>query len=157
MDRTGLFGALVDELGMALGVVATLCCMYVKVQAQVLRVLGLSGSFPIRLGVLQGCPSSPAMFSSFIDRLEAFFDQEVSDGTVAEVEAVLCAGLLIFLLLFAEDIAITSWSFAVLQWLVHALGVFCSWNHLTVNLGKLAWLVGGSVTRSGTDGWQLVY
>ena len=67
-----------------------------------------------------------------------------------------CAGLMIPLLL-AEDIAITSWSFKVLQWLVHTLGMFCLWNHLTINLGKTAWLVGGSVPRSGTDGWQLVF
>lgn len=69
---------------------------------------------------------------------------------------VLCTSLMI-LLLFADNIAIPSWSFMVLQWLVHALGVFCSWNHLTINLNKMAWLVGGSVPHSGTDGWRLVY
>ena len=74
-----------------------------------------------------------------------------------EVEAELCAGLMISLLLFTDNITILSWSFAVLQWLVHALGVFCSWNHLTINLCKMAWLVGGSVPCSGTDGWWLVY
>ena len=70
---------------------------------------------------------------------------------------VLCAGLMIPLLLFANDIAIPSHSLKVLQWLVHALGVFCLQNHLTVNLGKMAWLMAGSVPRSGTDGWWLVY
>ena len=73
------------------------------------------------------------------------------------MEVVLCAGLLIPLLLLMDDIAIPSRSFAVLQWLVHALGVFCLQNHLTVNLGKKAWMVGGSVPRSGTEGWRLVY
>ena len=72
VDRTALFGALINELGVAPGVVATLSCMYADIQAQVVRGWELSGSFPIRLGVLQGCPSSPAMFSLFIDRLEAF-------------------------------------------------------------------------------------
>ena len=76
---------------------------------------------------------------------------------MAEVELVLFAGLMIPLLLFLDDIVIPSQSFGVLQWLVHDLGVICSWNHLTVNLGKMSWLVGGSVPHSGTDGWRLVY
>ena len=74
VDWTNLFGALINKLGVAPGVVATLHCMYADVQVQVLRGLELSGSFPIRLGVLQGCPSSPAMFILFIDRLESFLD-----------------------------------------------------------------------------------
>ena len=74
MDRASLFGALVNELGVAPGVVAILHRLYADVQAQVLRGSELSGSFPIRLGVLQGCPSSPAVFSLFIDRLESFLD-----------------------------------------------------------------------------------
>ena len=69
-----MFGALIDELGVAPAVVATLCCMYADIQAQVLRGSELSGSFPISLGVLQGFPSSPAMFSLFFDRLEVFLD-----------------------------------------------------------------------------------
>ena len=77
---------------MAPGVVATLRCMYADVQAQVLCGLELSGSFPIGLGVLQGCLPSLALFSLFIDRLESFLDKMASTGTVAEVEAVLCAG-----------------------------------------------------------------
>ena len=74
VDWMTLFGALVNELGITPGVIAMLCHMYADVQAQVLCGSELSGSFPIRLGVLQGCPSSPAMFSLFIDRLESFLD-----------------------------------------------------------------------------------
>ena len=46
------------------------------------------------------------------------------------------AGVLIPLLLFADDIAIPSRSFAVLERLVSALSVFCDRNALTVNLDK---------------------
>ena len=74
VDRTALFGALVNELEFMPGVVAMLHCMYADVQAQVLCGSELSGSSLIRLGVLQGCPSSPAVFSLFIDRLESFLD-----------------------------------------------------------------------------------
>ena len=68
------------------------------------------------------------------------------------MEAVRCAGLLIPLLLFADDIAIPSRSLEVLQRLVAALSVFCTRNKLVVNLGKPGWLVGGCPPRSGTDG-----
>ena len=95
VDRTALFGTLVNELGVVPGVIATLFRMYADVQAQFLHGSELSGSFLIRLGVLQGCPSSPAMFSLFIDRLELFLDKEAATSTMAEVEAVLCAGLVI--------------------------------------------------------------
>ena len=74
VDHTALFGALITELGVALGAVATLHCMFADVQAQVLCGLEISSSFPIRLGVLQGCLSSPAIFRLFIDKLEAFLD-----------------------------------------------------------------------------------
>ena len=74
VDWTSLFEALVNKLGVAPGVVATLRHMYADVLAQVLHGSELSGSLLIRLGVLQGCLSSPAIFSLFIDRLEAFLD-----------------------------------------------------------------------------------
>ena len=77
LDHTTLFGALVDELGVVQGVVATLHCMYADIQAQVLHGLELSSSFLIRLRVLQGCPASPLVFSLFMDHLEAYLDWEL--------------------------------------------------------------------------------
>ena len=155
VDRTTLFEAMVHELGVAPGTVAVLRRMYSDVQACVLRDSLLSSQFPVRLGVLQGCPASPIMFGLFLDRLEAFLDQEAGTGTTSEIEAVWCAGLLIPLLLFADDIAIPSRSLEVLQRLVAALSVFCTRNKLVVNLGKTGWLVGGCSPRSGTAGLRL--
>ena len=114
VDRTVLYEALVRELGVSPGTVATLRRMYTDVQACVLRDSHLSAQFPVRLGVLQGCPASPIVFSLFLDRLEAFLDREAAEGTASEIEAVRCAGLLIPLLLFADDIAVASRSLAVL-------------------------------------------
>ena len=114
VDRTVLYEALVRELGVSPGTVATLRRMYTDVQACVLRDSHLSAQFPVRLGVLQGCPASPIVFSLFLDRLEAFLDHEAAEGTASKIEAVWCAGLLIPLLLFADDIAVASRSLAVL-------------------------------------------
>ena len=74
VDWTALFSTLVNDLGVAPGIVATLHHIYADVQAQVLRGSELSSSFPVRLGALQGCPSSPAIFSLSVDRLESFLD-----------------------------------------------------------------------------------
>ena len=54
VDWITLFDTFVNELGVLPGVIATLHCIYADVQAQVLCGSELSGSFPIRLGVLQG-------------------------------------------------------------------------------------------------------
>ena len=77
VDWTTFFGALYNELGVAPGVIAMLGHMYADVQAQVLRGSELSISFPVRLGVLQSCPSSPAVLSLFIDRLESFLGRKL--------------------------------------------------------------------------------
>lgn len=38
--------------------------------------------------------------------------------------------------------------FPILQHLAHALGVFCDCNLLSINLGKMEWIVGGQIPRN---------
>ena len=59
-----------------------------------------------------------------MDRLEAYLDSRMDEWTGREREAVCIAGLLVALLLFADDIALAARSLSVLQRLVDALGVF---------------------------------
>ena len=82
-----------------------------------------------------------------MDRLEAYLDSRMDEWTGREREAVRIAGLLVALLLFADDIALVARSLSILQRLVDALGVFCSTQAMTVNLGKTCWLLGGAVPR----------
>ena len=82
-----------------------------------------------------------------MDRLEAFILQDLESGTVAEHEYVRVAGLLLPLLLFADDLVLLSRSLPTLQRLLAVLAAFCTANGLTVNLGKSAWVVGGCVPR----------
>ena len=70
-----------------------------------------------------------------MDRLEAYLDSRMDEWTGREHEAVRIAGILVALLLFADDIALAARSLSVLQRLVDALGVFCSTQAMTVNLG----------------------
>ena len=80
-----------------------------------------------------------------MDRLEAFILQDLECGTAAERESVHVAGLLLPLLLFADDLVLLSCSLPTLQQLLAVLAAFCTANGLTVNLGKSAWVVGGCV------------
>ena len=58
-------------------------------------------------------------------------------------DAVRVAGLLVALLLFADDIALAARSLDVLQRLMDALSDFCEAAALSVNESKTHWLTGG--------------
>ena len=79
----------------------------------------------------------------FLDQVKAFLEQEALEGTAVEQEVIRCAGLLIPLLLFADDILMPSHMFPILQRLAQTLGIFCDCNLLTDNLGKTEWIFRG--------------
>ena len=64
----------------------------------------LSAPFDVTEGVRQGCLASPLVFSLFMDRLEAFVESHMVEWTYHQRRSVTIAGLLIPLLLFADDI-----------------------------------------------------
>ena len=147
IDHGLLFSAFVEDLSISASTVAALRHLYTDVRAQVVVDGALSPEFPVEQGVLQGCPASPLVFSLFMDRLEAFILQDLECGTAVERESVRVAGLLLPLLLFADDLVLLSRSLPTLQRLLAVLAAFCTANGLTVNLGKSAWVVGGCVPR----------
>lgn len=69
-----------------------------------------------------------------MDRLEAFLDAEIASWDEASREAVMVAGLLVAVLLFADDLALVARSMRVLQRLLDALAAFCASASLTVNV-----------------------
>ena len=144
-DRDLLFSAFVEELGISASTVVALRHLYTDVRAQVVVDGALSPEFPVEQGVLQGCPAFPLIFSMFMDHLEAFILQDLECRTAAERESVRVAGLLLPLLLFADDLVLLSRSLPTLQRLLAVLAAFCTANGLTVNLGKSAWVMGGCV------------
>ena len=92
------------------------------------------------------------MFSLYVDRLEAFILREMAGFSGPERESVRVAGMLLPLLLFADDLVLLSRQHAVLQRLLHVLHSFCTANGFTVNLAKSAWVVGGCVPREAAWG-----
>ena len=102
--------------------------------------------FDMREGVRQGCPASPLLFSLYMDRLERFLSSEVLASLSArELDAIRLVGLLLPMLLFADDIVFLATSRAVMQRLLDGLSTFCEANGLTVSTAKTKWLLGGAV------------
>ena len=79
--------------------------------------------------VKHGCPLSPTLFGLYIDEILEFVDR------MGGPEAPL-AGILIPLLLYADDIVLISDSAEGLQRHLDALQDFCLQRDLMVNLGK---------------------
>ena len=69
----------------------------------------------------------------------------MQEETYQEKGSIRIAGLLIPLLLFADDMVLVSRCPTMMQRLLHALSAFCDSAGLTVNLDKTVWLVGGEV------------
>ena len=83
-------------------VLTSLQSMYAADKACVLTHDGPTGLFDCSIGVKQGCPASPLLFSLYLDELEALL--EASE----EIDCPLIAEILLAILLFADDIALFS-------------------------------------------------
>ena len=82
-----------------------------------------------------------------MDRLEQHLDSLMASWDSTSCDAVCVAGLLVALLLFADDIALAARSLDVLQRLMDALSDFCEAAALSVNESKTHWLTGGYFPR----------
>jgi hypothetical protein len=75
---------------------------------------GVTSSFRCQQGVKQGCPFNPLLFGLYLDALEGRLDSKECDApTLADVH--------VWLLLFADDLALTSESKVGLQQQLDAL------------------------------------
>ena len=119
--------------------------MYTSIRAQVVIDGNLSQPFDLHLGVRQGCPASPLVFSLFMDRLEEWIARGVQDLTAREWDAVRVAGMLIPMLLFADDIVLLGRQPPLVQRLLDILDSFCADSSLNVSLKKTKWLLGGAI------------
>jgi len=99
---------------------------------------GVTSSFRCQQGVKQGCPLSPLMFGLYLDALKGRLDGRECDApTLADVH--------IWLLLFANDLALTSESKVGLQQQLDALQQFYVERGLIVNVKKSKVMVFNSI------------
>ena len=83
------------------------------------------------------------LFSLFLDRLEKFVSTFTMKWTYQEQQAIELSGLLIYILLFADDIVLLAQSHDLDQWLLASLSLLCEQSGLTISLTKMEWILGG--------------
>ena len=123
--------------------------IYVSVKSCVRTSQGLSQSFSCPLGLCQGCKLSLILFVLFIDELHTFCTLLV-ENNIRGIQ--LFPDIVeIFLLMFADDIALLSDTVIGLQKQLNVLQTFCSNNKLSVNIEKtkiLCFKRGGRPSRN---------
>ena len=130
MPRERLWQVLATK-GVTGYILACLQSIYDQDQACVLTPEGLTDSFRCTKGVKQGCPASPLLFGPYIDALETLLQ-----AASQEIDAPTLLHALVAILLFADDIALLSYSPEGLQKQLDILQDFCFSNGLTVNVSK---------------------
>ena len=120
-----------ESLGVTGDILYCLKSIYDKDEACVLTGEGLSDSFRCTTGVKQGCPASPLLFGLYIDEIEALLKEAKDD-----IDAPMLLQTLVAILLFADDIALFSYSAQGLQAQLDILQKFCCMRGLTVNVAK---------------------
>jgi hypothetical protein len=90
----------------------------------------LGEAFDTTVGVRQGDPLSPLLFGLFIDRVEAWLNEQCPHGFKLQ------CGRLVRVLLYADDLCLVAETPQQLQALLDALHQFCSAHCLTVNINK---------------------
>ena len=124
-----------QQRGMGGKVLTSLQSLYAADKACVLTRDGPTGLFDCSIGVKQGCPASPPLFSLDLDKLEALLEAS------KEIDCPRIAEMLLAILLFADDIALFSYSHRGLQRQLDILYAFCTDRQLTFNVAKTKALV----------------
>ena len=119
-----------EELGVCGRILDIIKSLYAHDSAAVRSSQGLSAIFRCLMGVKQGCPLSPTLFGLYVDVVEKHLLE------TADIDAPTLRGVLVPLLLYADDLILMSTTAAGLQTQLNALASFCDQRQLTVNLSK---------------------
>jgi hypothetical protein len=120
--------------------------IYSSVKACVRENNVVSNVFDCPVGLRQGCSLSPILFALFINELHDLLASNNTRGIQLFPNVIE-----IFMLMFADDIALISDTISGLQRQLNLLGQFCEQTKLVVNIAKTKVLVfkrGGAIKRS---------
>uniref|UniRef100_A0A8C6LTA7 Reverse transcriptase domain-containing protein n=1 Tax=Nothobranchius furzeri TaxID=105023 RepID=A0A8C6LTA7_NOTFU len=126
VPRGALWGIL-REYGVPGPLIRAVRSLYDRCQSLVRIAGSKSGSFPVRVGLRQGCPLSPILFITFMDRVSRH-----SQG----VEGICFGGLRIRSLLFADDVVLLASSERDLQLSLERFAVECEAAGMRISSSK---------------------
>jgi len=145
IDRTLLWHIL-KENGIKGNLFRALKSMYTSVKSYVRCNGALSDPVYSTIGLKQGCLASPILFLFFIDELEKTFHEKGARGIQLHPETIQ-----LFLLMFADDLALIADTVLELQRQLNILSDFCLQYKLKVNEDKTKVVVfknGGVLSRN---------
>uniref|UniRef100_A0A8C6NIQ5 Reverse transcriptase domain-containing protein n=1 Tax=Nothobranchius furzeri TaxID=105023 RepID=A0A8C6NIQ5_NOTFU len=126
VPRGALWGVL-REYGVPGPLIRAVRSLYDRCQSLVRIAGSKSGSFPVRVGLRQGCPLSPILFITFMDRIS-----RCSQG----VEGIRFGGLRIRSLLFADDVVLLASSERDLQLSLERFAAECEAAGMRISSSK---------------------
>ena len=118
------------ELGVCDRILDIIKSLYAHDSAAVRSSQGIPAIFRCLTGVQQGCPLSATLFGLYVDLLEKHLLE------TADIDAPDLMGVMVPLLLYADDLILMSKSASGLQKQLDALASFCEQGLSTVNLSK---------------------
>ena len=119
-----------EELGVIGRILDVIKSLYALDSTAVRSSQSISAIFRCLMGVKQGCPLSPTLVGLYVDGLEKHL------LNMPDIDAPTLMGVMVPLLLHADDLILMSESAAGLQKQLDALASFCEERQLTVNLSK---------------------
>ena len=144
IDRTLLWNIL-KEKGIKGNLFNSLRSMYSSVKSCIRCNGTTSDPVDSKIGLKQGCLASPILFLFFIDELEKMFKQNNARGIQLHPDTIQ-----VFLLMFADDLALMADTVGELQRQLNLLSDFCQNYKLKVNESKTKVVVfknGGVLAR----------
>lgn len=154
VDRAMLWRVLLEELDIPQDLVAQLQQLYHHFKVQLVGDPMLS-PITVRLGLKQGCPASPLLFSLFFDRVASAIQAAAANLNPTPHHFFSFLTLQLLILLFADDVALIARSLDGLASIYKAFRHFCNNNHLTINPTKTKAMVarddniGDTITLEG--------
>lgn len=144
ISRNSLFFKL-NSMGLSQKFLNLLKSLYTDTKAAVWDGDNLSEYFATNIGVKQGCLLSPLLFALIINDLH----EAIGGGLLIE-------GVLIRLLMYADDIVLLAEDRTVLQAMINKLSEYCKIWNLVINLDKSKIMIFKKAgRRSSAEKWYL--